>query len=183
MASLTFPRINRLTWLGLALMVLGILAIAAPLVAGKAVVIVVGLILLAAGVGLLRESFDAHGYERLMLVVLGAITALCAIFVLAHPLLGLGFLTFALLVFFIADGLWKIVEAVRYVSSPGWLWLLASGVLSLILALVIWRQWPVSGLWAVGVLIGVNLIGTGAALVALAGSLRDIGRDVLSRRS
>lgn len=181
MASMSFPRINRLTWLGLALMALGIFAIASPLLAGKAVVIAIGLILLAAGLGQLRESFDAQGgYERLMLLVLGAITTLCAIFVVAHPLFGLRFLTFVLLVFFVADGLWKIVTSARHAASPGWLWLLASGVLSLLLAFLIWRQWPVSGLWAVGVLIGVNLISTGAALVALAGSLKDLGRHVLS---
>lgn len=181
MSSLTFPRINRLTWLGLALMALGILAILSPLLAGKAVVIAIGLILLVAGLGQLHDGFDAqHGYERLLILILGVITTLCAFFVLAHPLFGLEFLTFALIVFFVVDGLWKIIASFRYMSSPGWLWLLASGALSLLLGLLIWRQWPVSGLWAVGVLIGINLLSTGTALVALAGSLKDIGRNVLS---
>jgi uncharacterized membrane protein HdeD (DUF308 family) len=51
---------------------------------------------------------------------------------------------------------------------------LASGVLSLILGLLIWSQWPVSGLWAVGVLVGVNLLGTGMALVTLASALNKL---------
>lgn len=183
MSSLAFPRINRLSWLGFGLMALGVFAIASPLWAGKALVIVIGLIVLAAGIGLLVDGLGSQaGYERLMLLILGAIATLCAIFVLAHPVFGLGFLTFALLVFFLADGLWKIIASVRHISSPGWLWILASGVLSLLLGLLMWRQWPVSGLWAVGVLIGVNLLSTGAALVALAGSLKDIGRSALSSR-
>jgi len=103
-----------------------------------------------------------------------------AIFVFVHPLLGLGLLTFILVAYFVADGLWKVIAAFRNMSAPGWLWLLVSGALSLLLALLIWRDWPVSGLYAVGVLVGVNLLSTGIALVAFAKSLKDTFRDALT---
>jgi membrane protein HdeD len=174
--------INRMMWLGWALMALGLLSIFSPLVAGKAAVIVIGLILLAAGLGLLLEAFQGDdGGGRLLTLVLGVITSLSGIVVCAHPLLGLGFLTLLLVIYFVADGVWKIIAAFRYMSVPGWLWLLASGALSLLLGLLIWRQWPVSGLSAVGLLIGVNLLATGFVLAALARSLKNTFRNVVRK--
>jgi uncharacterized membrane protein HdeD (DUF308 family) len=67
---------------------------------------------------------------------------------------------------------WNGCCAFRYRPAAGWGWLLLSGVLSLLLAWLIWAQWPLSGWWAIGVLVGVNLLGTGAALVTLASALK-----------
>src|ERR1035437_2602559 len=172
-------RINRMMWLGFAFLALGIAAIASPFVAGKATVIVLGLILLAAGLGQLFARGEV-GRARLWNAVHGAISVLSGFLVLAHPLLGLSFMTLLLMIYFAADGLWKIIESLQYISAPGWLWLLASGAPSLLLAFLIWRQWPVSETWAVGVLIGVNLLSTGVALVAFARSLKTSFRKVLS---
>jgi uncharacterized membrane protein HdeD (DUF308 family) len=174
-------RVNRMMWLGWALMALGLVSICSPFVAGKAAVFLIGLILLAAGLGLLLESLQTEGGSgRLLTLVLGVITSASALFVFAHPLLGLGVLTFLLVMYFVADGLWKIIASFRNMSAPGWFWLLASGAVSLLLALLIWRDWPVSGLYAVGVLIGVNLLSTGIALVAFARSLKGTLRTALS---
>jgi uncharacterized membrane protein HdeD (DUF308 family) len=174
----TLPSFSHMTWLGFGLMALGVLAILSPLVAGEAVVTIIGVILFAAGIGQLYQGFSSKsGWDRLLTLILGVMTALCAFFVFANPLAGLAFLTLLLVLFFVADGLWKIVASFNYRPASGWLWLFGSGVLSLVLGLLIWSQWPVSGMWAVGVLLGVNLLSTGAALVALAGSLKhDVNR-------
>jgi uncharacterized membrane protein HdeD (DUF308 family) len=107
-------------------------------------------------------------------LILGIITALTGIAIIGHPLFGLAFLTLLLVGYFVAEGVWKIFVSFRYKPAAGWKWLLASGALSLILGLLIWNQWPVSGLWAVGVLVGINLLGTGVALVTLASTLRKL---------
>jgi len=99
---------------------------------------------------------------------------LTGIAVIGHPLFGLAFLTLLLVGYFVAEGVWKIVVSFRYNTATGWKWLLLSGVLSLILGLLIWRQWPVSGMLAVGVLVGVNLLGTGLALVKLASTMNKL---------
>jgi uncharacterized membrane protein HdeD (DUF308 family) len=153
--------------LGVLLIVLGVLAVFSPAIAGGAVVSVVGVILIIAGLVQAARAFQAAGAERVLTLILGAIAVLAGIAVVLHPLLGLAFLTLLLAVYFAAEGAWKIAGAFRY--RPFALWLAASGLLSLVLAWLIWSQWPVSGLWAVGVLVGVNLLGTGAALVTLAG--------------
>lgn len=163
---------RNLKWLGIALIILGAIAILTPAMAGSAVVIVIGLILLIAGVAQAVRGLRTEGWvEKLLTSVLGVITVVAGIMVIGHPLLGLTFLTLLLLAYFIAEGIWKIITSFRYRPATGWIWLLVSGVLSLVLGLLIWNQWPVSGLWAVGVLVGVNLLSTGIALVILASTV------------
>ena len=164
--------VKRLKWLGIALIALGAAAMVTPVVAGSAVVTVIGFILLIAGVVAIARQWQAEASkERAMGLTLGIITALAGIAVIGHPLFGLGILTLLLAGYFVAEGVWKIVVSFRFKPAAGWTWLLASGALSLVLGLLIWRQWPVSGIWAVGVLVGVNLLGTGLALVTLASTL------------
>ena len=158
---------NRLNWLGILLIVLGVISILSPAVAGGAVVTVVGLILLVAGVVQVLRALQMAGSEKLLTIALGVIAALAGIAVVLHPILGLAFLTLLLAVYFVTEGVWKIIAAFRYRPAAGWGWLLGSGVISLVLGWLIWSQWPLSGLWAVGILVGVNLLGTGASLVTL----------------
>jgi uncharacterized membrane protein HdeD (DUF308 family) len=154
--------IEHLQWLGIVLIALGVGAVLTPVVAGSALVIVIGLILLIAGiVPIVRELKAEASMEKAVGLTLGIITALTGIAVIGHPLFGLAFLTLLLVIYFVAEGVSKIVASFRYKAAAGWKWLLASGVLSLVLGLLIWKQWPVSGLWAVGALVGVNLLGTG----------------------
>jgi uncharacterized membrane protein HdeD (DUF308 family) len=101
-------------------------------------------------------------------MVQGAIGIVAGIAVLAHPFYGLAALSLVLAVFFLMDGLWKIVNSFSYRPAAGWLAVLASGLVAVALAWMIWRQWPVSGLWAVGILVGVDLLSTGLALITLA---------------
>jgi membrane protein HdeD len=165
--------VEHLHWLGIVLIALGVAAVLAPAVAGSALVIMIGCILLIAGiVPIVRELKAEASKEKTMGLILGIITALTGIAIIGHPLFGLKFLTVLLVGYFVAEGVWKIVVSFRYKPAGGWKWLLVSGLLSLILGLLIWRQWPVSGLWAIGVLVGVNLVGTGLALVTLASTLR-----------
>jgi uncharacterized membrane protein HdeD (DUF308 family) len=167
--------VEHVHWLGIALIALGVAAVLAPAVAGSALVIVIGFILLIAGtVPIVRELKAEASQERTIGLILGIITALTGIAVVGHPLFGLAFLTLLLVGYFVTEGVWKIVVSFRYKPATGWKWLLASGVLSFILGLLIWSQWPVSGLWAVGVLVGVNLLGTGMALVTLASALNKL---------
>jgi uncharacterized membrane protein HdeD (DUF308 family) len=172
MGNETRSAIENLNWLGIALITLGVAAVLAPAVAGSAVVLVIGFILLIAGIVPIVRGLKADAsMEKTMGLTLGVVTALAGVAVIGHPLFGLAFLTLLLVGYFVVEGIWKIVVAFRYQPATGWKWLLASGVLSLLLGLLIWSQWPVSGLWAVGILVGVNLLGTGLALVTLASTL------------
>ncbi len=69
-------------------------------------------------------------------------------------------------------GIWKIFASFSYRPAQGWLAILASGVIGLILGAVIWQQWPLSALWVVGTLAGINLLSTGISFIVLAMSIR-----------
>lgn len=177
------PAIEHLYWLGIMLIALGVAAVLAPVVAGSALVIVIGFILLIAGiVPIVRELKAEASKEKTVGLILGIITAFTGIAVIGHPLFGLAFLTVLLIGYFVAEGISKIVISFRYKTATGWKWLMVSGVLSLTLGLLIWKQWPVSGMRAVGVLVGVNLLGTGLALVTLASTLsRSLDRGAINK--
>lgn len=165
--------VTRLTWLGVALVVFGLAAIITPAVAGGAVVLVIGMILLAAGIVAIFRAMKAQsGTEKGLGLTLGIITGLAGIAIIGHPIFGLAFLTLLLIGYFVAEGVWKIAVSFRYRPATGWKWLLLSGAASLVIGFLIWSQWPVSGMWAIGIMVGINLLSTGLALVALAATLK-----------
>jgi uncharacterized membrane protein HdeD (DUF308 family) len=173
MNTLTLPGASRFLLMGIILIVLGAVAVASPAVAGTAVVYVIGALLLLAGAVQAVHGLRSAGWsEKIVPLVMGIITALAGIAVLAHPLLGLAVLALVLAVFFIVEGVWKIVASFSFRPVRGWLAMLISGALALVLGILIWQQWPLSGLWAVGVLVGVDLLSTGASLVLLSMTIR-----------
>ena len=173
---------GQFTWLGIALIVLGIAAILTPAAAGSAVVVVIGLILLAAGVAAaIRGLQAATAMEKVLGMVVGVVTALAGVAVLGHPLFGLSLLTLLLAGYFVVDGVCKVIVSFRFRRARGWLWLLISGGVSLVLGVLIWSQWPMSGLWAVGVLVGLNLMSTGFALMKSVSMLRETAAHVAPR--
>ena len=179
MNTLSLPSGKRLKWLGIAMLVFGGIAVMAPAVTGTWVVYIIGAVLLVAGITQLISGFQAEGWSaKVVPLILGIITTLAGIGVLGNPLLGLGTLTLLLVIFFVAEGIWKIIASLGYRPAEGWLWLLVSGAISLLLGLMLWNQWPVSGLWAVGILVGVNLISTGVSLIVLASAIKELTRQI-----
>lgn len=162
-----------LRWLGIAMLVLGALAILAPLAAGVAIAALVGVLVLASGVVRLAFAFRAGSLGRGILAgLLGALGVACGVLMLAHPILGLAFLTLLLAAYFVVNGVFEIAYALRLRPVKGWGWMLFSGIASLVLGALIQFQWPLSGAWAVGVLVGIQLWFGGSTLLALAGAAR-----------
>jgi membrane protein HdeD len=160
---------NWLLITGISLVVLGVGSMISPAIAGNAVVYLIGSLLLLTGLVQLLVGWQAESWrEKLASLIHGGIATVGGGAVMAHPFYGLAALSLVLAFFFATAGVWKIVSSFTYRPVPGWIALLFSGMLDLILGILIWRQWPVSGLWAVGILVGVNLLSTGIAFVVLA---------------
>jgi membrane protein HdeD len=169
MAELRIPKGNGLLITGVVLVLLGIGSMIAPAFAGSAVVYLIGGLLLLTGLVQLIAGWQTESWrEKMVSLIPGGIATAGGIAVMAHPFYGLAALSLVLALFFVAEGAWKIIYSFSYRQVPGWIALLVSGMLDLILGVLIWRQWPVSGMWAVGILVGVNLLSTGTALISLA---------------
>ena len=167
------PSGNTLLFTGVALLILGLAALISPAWAGPTVFYIIGALLLITGiVQFLLGWNDETKSGQVGRMSLGIITAVAGLAVLIHPVFGAGALAAVLAIFFLVDGLWKIITSFSYRPASGWLAFLGSGVLSLVLAWMLWKQWPFSGNWAVGILVGINLLSTGISLIAVALTLK-----------
>ena len=156
---------------GLALVVLGAGAIIVPPLAGVVATVVLGWILLLAGavgtVATLRTS-GAPGYGWSLLSGLLAIAAGAVL--LWSPIQGLISLTYVLIAFFVVDGIAMIFLALahRRELSGRWEWMMLNGVMDLVLAAIIVAGWPGTMVWALGLLLGIDMLFGGASLIVMA---------------
>ena len=157
--------------IGFILVPLGLLSMLAPTFSGIAVTLLVGCLLALSGA--IQAYFAIKARTWRFLIGLPALIA--GIFMIAAPDIGLQTLTIVLVIFFLVTGISHIVLAFKMRSSDGWLWLLFDGVIALILGIFIIAEWPVSGLWAVGIMVGIRLILQGWAFMAMG----TIGKEVV----
>lgn len=163
---------------GIILSLLGLIAIIVPLFAGLITTVFLGWLFLVAGIVGLISTFRtrrAPGFGWSLLSALVAMLAGAAL--LWNPLQGLITLTFILTSFFILDGIFVIILAIahRRELSGKWEWMLVNGILDLIIAGIILSGLPGTLAWALGLLLGIDLLFAGASLVAMALAARTAG--------
>lgn len=156
---------------GIVLLVLGIAAILLPVIATITFTILIGwLFLISGGVGLATTLWMRHapGFWWSLLSALIGIVA--GILLLLWPMTGSLSLTLVLSAFFIVEGVASIMYAIEHRNqlSGRWGWMLLSGIVDLILAGIIIAGLPGSALWALGLLVGINLIFGGVAMIGMA---------------
>ena len=158
---------------GVLLIVFGMVAIGSPLAAALAVnVVVAWLIALAGGVHLLL-AFRAHGAGSVIWKALVGIAYLCfGIYMIVHPLLGVASLTLLLASLFLVEGILNIVLFFKMRPVHGSTWVLVDGIITLLLGLMIYMQWPSSSAWVIGTLVGISMIFSGVARVMMSLSVR-----------
>ena len=171
----TLPGSRMLMTMGIVLTVFGALLLISPATVGGVVVRLVALVLVLTGIAQLIQGLRGGSASHTVISgILGLVVAGVGVLVWLNPELGSGFLTALLMVFFVVHGLWKLSTAVRYRKARGWAWLLLSGLISLVFVYLLWKQWPLSGAWAIGVLVGLDMLLTGLAMIVLAYSMRKV---------
>ncbi len=166
---------------GFAVVLLGILAMMAPFISGVAVTSLVAVAITAAGIAMTVYAFKAGSFGKgLLQFLFGGITILFGIAMFVTPLRSMFGLTGLLMAYFVVDGLFAIFSGVRGRPQPGWGWMIVSGVASVVLAVLLWRQWPASGAYAVGMLVGIRLIFSGWS-IAMLGMLGDAAVDIVEQ--
>jgi uncharacterized membrane protein HdeD (DUF308 family) len=163
---------------GILIVIAGFLALMAPLVAGLSIALTVGVLLIVAGVSRLFLAFRMGSFGHGLLVfVIGLLSIVAGGYMLGRPGMALATLTLFLAAYFVVEGGFEIVWALRLRPIRGWGWTLFSGIVALALGVMIWRQFPVSGVWAVGTLVGVSLIFGGASLASVCGAARSAVKE------
>ena len=168
-------RENRLWFLalGIALVIFGTIAIGSAFVATVAMTWLFGFLLLAAGITEIVSSFWAGRWSGMLVhLLMGMLYTIVGFMILDHPQNSAIQLTLIIAIFLIVGGIFRIVMALSE-RFTGWGWVLLNGAVTLLLGMLVYKQWPESGLWVIGLFIGIEMIFNGWAWVMLAIGLRN----------
>jgi uncharacterized membrane protein HdeD (DUF308 family) len=164
---------------GIVMIVLGVLAVALPNLATLAVEIFVGWLFFVGGIFRMVSvwhSRQAPGFVWSMLTAI--LSVVLGLILVLRPLAGVLTLTMVLVAFFILEGIASIIGAVEHRQHlRSWGWVLFSGIIDLVLAYLIWAGWPSSASWAIGLLVGINMLFLGLSLVMTAVAARLMGNQ------
>jgi uncharacterized membrane protein HdeD (DUF308 family) len=158
---------NWLLTLGVVSIILGVIALVDSISATVASMIVFGWVLLLAGIIEAMQAFRHRQDGHLLLHLLNAVLSfVVGLMLLRHPLAGALLVTLLLAAYITVIGIFRIVASLS-LKVPHWGWTLANGVVTLLFGILVWAQWPVSGLWIIGLFIGIDLIFMGWTEVML----------------
>jgi len=144
------------------MIVLGFFAVALPLATGIGVAIFFGWIIVFSGFAHLAYAFSTKGAGAfLWQLLIGVVYVLGGFYIAFHPILGLESLTLLLASVLFAEGVLRVIAFFQFRSLPGSGWILFDGLATLLLAFLILYPWPSSSVWAIGTLVGINLIASG----------------------
>jgi|WetSurSiteA1Bulk_404760.scaffolds.fasta_scaffold42734_1 uncharacterized membrane protein HdeD (DUF308 family) len=163
--------------LGIIQLVLGMVGLGMTFALTLVTILIYGIFLLIGGGAQMVQAFTAKGWKGLVLHLLIALLyVLAAIMIIANPLAASLFLTLFIGFVLLATGILRGIMAFRFKGSKHWLWPLLSGAVSVILGLMIINQWPLSGLWVIGLFVAVELIINGWSSVMIALAARDTAK-------
>jgi uncharacterized membrane protein HdeD (DUF308 family) len=146
----------------------GVLAIMIPPVAGIAVLVVVAWLLMFSGAAHLVFAWHTRTAGGMVWeLLLGILYILVGVYALLNPVAGLASLTLVLAIYLFMEAVLELILSFRLRPLPGSNWLLFDGIITLILAVLIWRSWPSSSEWVIGTLVGISMLFSGAARLSL----------------
>lgn len=155
------------TW-GVVVIVLGILAIAMPLLTGLALTVTLGVILFATGIAQMAYAFQSKSFgEGALRFVFSLLAILAGLSLFMQPGAGLATITVFLAAWFVVDGIWSLVAGFRWRPFSGWGWMVFSGVVSIVLGVMVYRQFPESTAWLVGLMVGIRLMFAGMTMIMM----------------
>ena len=164
---------------GIVMMVLGLLAIAVPEVATLAITIFIGWLFFVGGIFRTISVLQHRTMPGFAWSLLTAVLAIVlGLILILRPISGVLTLTIALAAFFIIEGISAILLAIEHRRHlPSWGWVLFSGLVDLLLAFLIWDGWPSSAGWAIGLLVGINMVFVGLSLIMTALAARTMAPE------
>ena len=161
--------------LSVVMILAGVLAIVLPPVGGLAVVLVLAWLLMLSGAAHLVFAWYTRTAGALVWELLvGILYLFVGVYALAHPVASLASLTLLLAIYLFVEGVLEFVVSFRLRPLPGANWLLFDGIVTLILAVMIWRSLPSSTEWVIGTLVGISMLFSGVARLSLSMAARRV---------
>jgi uncharacterized membrane protein HdeD (DUF308 family) len=161
-------QINSGLGIGVLLVVLGIAAILLPLFSTIVTETWIGLMLASAGVGGIMYAVQTQSETGFVWkLLLGGLYIAASIFLLVYPLTGILTITLLLGSFLLTEGIFETILAFRLKPHQNWLWVLANGLVTILLGAIVWFQWPVDASWLIGTVVGASILSTGISRIGM----------------
>jgi len=158
--------------LGIIVLIIGFLAMGSPFITGLSVALLVGIMLILGGIAQLIFSIQTG--KGVFAILMSILAIVVGGYMVINPALALGTLTIFLAAYLIVSGIFEILMAFQIKPIKGWGWVLFSGITAVVLGGMIWSQFPVSGVWAIGLLVGINLFFSGWSLIMIGMAARSL---------
>jgi uncharacterized membrane protein HdeD (DUF308 family) len=166
------------TWsivLSVLMIAAGVLAVGTPAIAGVAVTALVAWLLIFSGLFHLAFAWRAGRPGAVVgEILVGVLYGGIGLYMLTRPVIGLESLTLAIAIYLIIEGALEFVLSFQLHPAPGSGWLLVDGIVTLVLAVMIWSTWPSSAAWVVGTLVGISMVFSGVTRLMLSLAVRRI---------
>lgn len=164
--------------LGVLIALMGFFALVSPMVAGISVALVIGVLMIISGILQLVFAFKAGtGFWP---YVLGVLTIIAGGYMAGNPAVAAATITIFLAAYLLVSGISEILMAFQIKPMNGWGWTLFSGIISVLLGFMIWGQFPLSGVLAIGIFLGIKLLFTGLTLVMMGFAARNEAKELVS---
>jgi len=164
--------------LGIVFIILGTIGLGMTFALTVASLLVFGVLLLVGGGVQIVQAIKDKGWKSVVWHLLMALLYLLAgIAVLGDPVLASLVLTLMLAGAIAAIGIIRVVVAIQHRDTKGWVWSLLSGIVSIVLGILIYSQWPFSALWLIGLFVAIDLIVHGWSYIFLALAAREAGKS------
>ena len=174
-AGLSNPGSGKSMVWAIVLILFGFLAIALPFASSWGVVVIVAWLIVFSGAFQFIHAFQSKGIGHIAWKLVVAILYLIVgLYFLLNPVIGVAAFTFALAVFFEAEGVMDLIAYFQSRGMAGAGWILFDGIVTLLLGLLVWKQWPSSSLWVIGTLVGISMIMTGTTRLMLGMAARRV---------
>ena len=159
--------------LGIVYVISGLVALGSVVLATVVTIFIVGIMMLIAGAAEVINAFQIKTWGKFLLwLLLGILYIVAGFITFENPLLAAALLTLLLGFSLVASGIMRIVLAFSMREGMTWLWVALSGAITLLLGLVILAHWPVSGLYILGLFLGIDLVVAGATWIGIGFGLR-----------
>jgi uncharacterized membrane protein HdeD (DUF308 family) len=168
LSALAPKAINWSIALSVLLIIAGFIAICIPSVSGVAITLIFGWLMIVSGVTHLIFAFKTHTTGGLIWeILIGAIYLITGVYLIFHPIAALFALTLILACYLFFEAIVEFIQFIQLRPRHGAGWLAVDGIITLILAIMIWRSWPASSVWVIGTLVGISMIFSGFSRLML----------------
>jgi uncharacterized membrane protein HdeD (DUF308 family) len=162
--------------LGIVYVIAGFVALGSVVMATVASVLIVGVMMIVAGIAEIINAFQCKGWGRFLIwVLLGALYIVAGFITFENPLFAAAILTLLLGASLMASGIMRIILAFSMSREQPWIWLLLSSIVTLLLGLLILAHWPISSVYVLGIFLGIDLMMAGASWIGISLALHRRG--------